>query len=296
MNNELILAHQLLVNNTLGEGVIWDHRTQRLYWTDILQNKLYCWDFDGNLQRYPCPEALASFGFTDDPQWLICAFASGFAFFNPRHQEVRWLNQLNLPIGVRLNDGRVDRQGRFWAGSLVDKTQNAQDSGSLYRLNFDASISEQTRDVHIANSLCWSIDSKKVYFADSPKRCIQTASFDATSGNIGPFQDFVHTDRSAFPDGACIDSEGCLWSAQWGSATVKRYSPQGSLLLTLTVPCKQPSCVSFAGENLQYLCVTSAWQDLKETQISQYDGGLFIYKTPYTGLPEALCKMPMSAA
>jgi L-arabinonolactonase len=291
--NNMILQHTLPVANSLGEGVIWDHRLQYLYWTDILQNTLYCWRFSGELQVYSCPDSLCSFGLTRDPQWLICAFSRGFAFFSPSTQQVRWINQLTLAPSSRLNDGRVDRQGRFWAGTMVASPASKAQLGALYRLDFDGSISTQINDVEIANSLCWNPEGSQLYFADSPKRCIKTAKFDAQSGNIGQLQDFVHTDQQAFPDGACIDNEGCLWSAQWGSSSVKRYSPTGALLLTLSVPCKQPSCVSFAGPNLDYLCVTSAQQDLPKEQITSGDGALFIFQTPFTGLPEEICLMPM---
>ncbi|MEP7702491.1 SMP-30/gluconolactonase/LRE family protein [Paraglaciecola sp. 25GB23A] len=296
MLNDIKLEHSLLVNNALGEGVIWDHRLQQLYWTDILQNKLYCWTFSGDLTVYPCPDKLCSFGLTTDPQWLICAFPRGFAFFNPISQALSWITQLELPEGTRLNDGRVDRQGRFWAGVMVDSSKGKQQLGKLYRLDFDATVSAQISGVQISNSLCWSPEGQRVYFADSPSRCIQSAEFDPKSGNIGQLHDFAHTEPKAFPDGACIDKDGCLWSAQWGSSTVKRYSPSGELLLTLTLPCKQPSCVTFAGPNLDHLCITSARQSLDQTQVSPNDGGLYIFSSPYSGLPEQICHMPMSVA
>lgn len=291
MHNNITLTHTLMVNNTLGEGVIWDHRLQQLYWTDIVQNKLYCWTFSGEVSVYPCPFSLCSFGLTRDPQWLICAFSCGFAFFNPSTQALRWITKLELAEGARLNDGRVDRQGRFWAGTMVNSAKEQQHLAKLYRLDFDGTLSVQINHLQIANSLCWNIKGDRVYFADSPEHCIQSAEFDPDSGNIGLLQDFAHTAAEAFPDGACIDSEGCLWSAQWGSSTVKRYSPSGELLLSLPVPCKQPSCVSFAGPKLDYLCVTSARQELDKTQISQHDGALFIFATPYTGISEDICRM-----
>lgn len=293
-HEQLSLIRTLPLANALGECVLWDHRSQKIYWTDILNKKLFSHSLDGETTAYNCPEKLCSFGLSLDPLWFICAFESGFAFFKPTTQDIIWINKVTAEqANVRLNDGRVDRQGRFWAGSMLEVPNENQGLGSLYRLNFDGSLSEQISQVEIANSLCWSPDSATVYFADSPKRCIQNASFDRNSGEIGELQDFVHTAPQAYPDGACIDSEGCLWSAQWASSTVKRYSPKGELLLTLAVPCKQPSCVAFVGKKLNYLCVTSATQDLSTEQITEHEGNLFIYKTPFTGLAEAICLMPV---
>ncbi|WP_340676920.1 SMP-30/gluconolactonase/LRE family protein [Paraglaciecola sp.] len=292
MLNNFILEQQLSVANILGEGVIWDHRSQLVYWTDINNKLLYSATFDGGMTIFPCPEKLCSFGLCHDPQWLICAFASGFAFFKPSTLQIQWVAKcpVSLP-NLRMNDGRVDRQGRFWAGSMVEPPLDEPLSAALYRLELDGSLSEQRQGVEIANSLCWSPTADKIYFADSPKRCIEVADFDLLSGDIGQFQIFASTERGAYPDGACIDSEGCLWSAQWGSSSVKRYNPEGQLLLTLTLPCQQPSCVSFAGPELKHLCVTSARQGLKQNKVTKHDGDLFIYSTPYIGLPEAICRM-----
>ncbi|KXI30900.1 SMP-30/gluconolactonase/LRE family protein [Paraglaciecola hydrolytica] len=292
MLNDIKLEQQLPVANTLGEGVIWDHRTQLLYWTDIHNNLLYCTNLNGDINTFPCPEKLCSFGLSLDPQWFICAFASGFAFFNPSTQQIQWIvkTPVSLP-NLRMNDGRVDRQGRFWAGSMVEPPMAEHLTGALYRLNLDSSLSEQLTGIEIANSLCWSPKADKVYFADSPKRRIDVAEFDPLTGDMGQLQLFATTEPGAYPDGACIDNEGCLWSAQWGSSSVKRYSPEGQLLLTLALPCQQPSCVSFAGPDLQYLCITSARQGLQSDTLSQDDGDIFIFTTPYRGLPEAICRM-----
>ena len=292
MVNDIILERQFVVSNTLGEGVIWDHRLARLYWTDITNKLLYTATLDGKIDTFTCPEKLCSFGLCLDPQWLICAFASGFAFFNPTKQQIHWIVKpaVSLP-NLRMNDGRVDRQGRFWAGSMVEAPVTSHLAGALYRLDLNGSLHHQLADIEIANSLCWSPQGDKLYFADSPKRRIQVATFNPLTGDMGQLHTFANTEQGAYPDGACIDSEGCLWSAQWGSSSVKRYSPEGELLLSLTLPCRQPSCVSFAGPDLQHLCITSATQGLKLSDINPQDGNFFIFNTPYKGLPETLCRM-----
>ena len=294
MLNTIKLLRQLNVANTLGEGVIWDYRLHVLYWTDIHKRVLYCANLDGDIKQYACPEKLCSFGLCLDPQWLICAFASGFAFFNPLSQQIQWIARCETDNpNIRMNDGRVDRQGRFWAGSMVEAPVAEQLSAALYRLDLDGKMHQQLGNIEIANSLCWSPNADKVYFADSPKRQIVVADFAAHSGDIGTWQVFTDTAVGAYPDGACIDSEGCLWSAQWGSSSVKRYSPAGELLLSVSLPCRQPSCVTFAGAELNYLCVTSARQGLNQQTLTEDDGALFIFATPYTGLPESVCRMPV---
>ena len=142
MLNDIILEQQLSVSNSLGEGVIWDHRLQLIYWTDIDNSLLYSANLAGKINTYPCPEKLCSFGLCLNPEWLICAFASGFAFFNPTNQQLHWLAKcpVSLP-NLRMNDGRVDRQGRFWAGSMVEPPVESHLAGALYRLDLDGSLS-----------------------------------------------------------------------------------------------------------------------------------------------------------
>jgi sugar lactone lactonase YvrE len=297
---EIQLIQQLPVINTLGEGVIWDHRTQTLYWTDIQQSKLYSWQFgDTSAKQFSCPERLGCFGFTQDPTWLICGFESGFAFFNPHIGEVNWVRKVEEGFShTRLNDGRVDRQGRFWAGSMMqdEGKDESREKAALYRLEHNHQITKVINNVKVANGLCWSPSGDTLYFADSPSQTIQQAKTNAKTGDIGPLSLFTTTEQNAFPDGSCVDNQGCIWNAQWASSTVKRYSPSGELLLTLDVPCKQPSCVAFGGPDLQHLFVTSARQDLSAHTIEQQpsNGDLFIYQTPYTGLTESICLTPNS--
>lgn len=294
MGKAIELVQQLKVGNTLGECVIWDHRQQCLYWTDILAKQFYRWDFNGQPSRYPCPQGLCSFGLSTHQDWLIAAFDSGFAFFHPLSGQVLPLTQVEAnQQHTRMNDGRVDRQGRFWAGTMRKK--NSPQCGALYRLEDNYQAKKMLDDVHIANSLCWSPDAKIMYFADSAKQVISRSDFDPQSGEFKNSQPWITTPAGAFPDGSCIDSEGFLWNAQWGSATVKRYDPSGQLVLTLDIPCEQPSCVCFGGPNLNHLFVTSAADGMpsRGQVVPANDGDLFVYHTPFQGLHESICRLTL---
>lgn len=168
------LVKQLEVHNTLGEGVIWDHHNDLVWWTDILNSKMYSWHFESGLSIYNTPEPLCSFGLTNEPGRFICAFSTGFAYFSPYSDETKWLCKVEEHYpDTRLNDGKVDRQGRFWAGSMRMSGDGPQ--GSLYCLDKHISgvrVSAMLKDIQISNSLCWSPDSNFMYFADSPTRQI----------------------------------------------------------------------------------------------------------------------------
>ncbi|MDU0356460.1 SMP-30/gluconolactonase/LRE family protein [Paraglaciecola aquimarina] len=300
MIQSIALTHQLPVANTLGEGVIWDHNSQTTYWTDIQNNVLYSWKFAAtSVQQYPCPERLGCFGFTSEHGWLICAFETGFAFFHPISGQTEWIAKIESDLlHTRLNDGRVDRQGRFWAGTMMqdEGVDESKHKAALYRLEHDKSVTRVIDQVKVSNGLCWSPKGDVMYFADSPTQTISQSRLDILTGEIGPLTDFAHTNNEVFPDGSCVDSEGCIWNAQWGSSTVKRYSPEGKVLLVLDTPCLQPTCVAFGGPNLQHLIVTSARQNINSVHINAEpaNGDVFVFQTPYTGLQESICTLSRS--
>ncbi|MDT8429421.1 MAG: SMP-30/gluconolactonase/LRE family protein [Pseudomonadales bacterium] len=286
------LHTQLPVANQLGEGVIWHHSTRTLWWTDIEACKLYSYSLDREfLQEWSVPERIGSFGFTSKPDLLVVAFASGFALYNYSNGDIQWLAhpEQQRPAN-RLNDGRVDRQGRFWAGGMVEhreREQNSQGAG-LYCLVGDCRVQQHLDGIRISNGLCWSPEADILYHADSPRRVITAYAFNATEGSLGAPRLFATTPEGIHPDGATIDSAGQLWSAQWGGSRVVCYDRQGQIRGVLTVPVSQVSCVAFAGPQLNLLCITSARTGLSEEQllVEPDAGDLFIYEVDAHGLPE----------
>lgn len=286
------LIDTISVENELGEGVVWDHASAKVWWTDIQQQKLYRYDPETkHLEQWHTPERLCCFAPRENGVGLAAVFASGFAFYQPETAKVDWLHKLetNNP-GTRFNDGRTDRQGRLWAATMVENTDIAPYKGSLYCLNHDLSVTKShITDLHIPNSLCWSPDGKIMYHTDTPSLNIKQYSFNTNNATIGVAKKFVTTRNECYPDGSTVDAQGYLWNAQWGSRTVVRYSAEGQQNLILKVPTMQPSCVAFGGKNLDLLFVTSAWQDMsKHTRESDPEAGnFFIYQTGYKGLAES---------
>lgn len=293
------LIAEINVRNSLAESIIWNAEHQTLWWTDIQSKKLYRYYLHNqSLQAWNTPERLCSFGFTQDPARIVAAFESGFALYDPFNGEIEWLARPELDYrGTRFNDGRVDRQGRFWAGTLREKSDTFDDKGepcraSIYCLN-GSSCRRIIEGVHATNSLCWSEDGTRMYYTDSPTKKIMQAEFDPEKAMPGPASEFASIDGDGFPDGSVIDSEGYLWNAEWRGGRVLRYAPDGRVDRVLQVPVWQPTCVCFAGEHLELLCVSSARDELPAEKASadDCDGNIFIYSTPYKGLQENLFRL-----
>lgn len=277
--------------NLLGEGVQWNAQDGCFWWTDIHAAKLYRYHLiNKQLSHWDLPEKLGCFAFAKYDSRMLAAFASGFAWFEPETGALEWIAKPEAHlIGNRSNDGRCDRQGRFWMGTIREQQTTPDQCASLYSLQADSKIHQHITGLHISNALCWSPDSRKLYHADSPTHTINVYDFDAATGTLSHCQPFAQTEPSVEPDGACVDAQGYVWNAQWGGSRVVRYTPDGSQDLVLPMPVSQPTCVAFGGEQLNLLAVTSARIGLSEAELQQQPqaGNVFIFETGATGLEES---------
>lgn len=283
------LVETIRVANTLGEGVQWDADGQALWWTDIQQRRLFRYDWQRReIEIFSMPERVGSFGLIRGETRIIAAFESGIALYELAGGVPEWLARPDADNpGVRFNDGRVDRQGRFWAGTMVE-TEPRSGRAGLYCVDRAGRVVKKEGGITISNGCCWSPDSRRFYFADSPLREIYVYDFDATGGTIANRRLFARTPDGAHPDGANVDAEGFLWSAHWGAGRVVRYDPDGKVDRILKVPATQPTCIAFGGPALDLLFVTSARDGLSAGDLAGQPsaGDVFVYKMGCVGLAE----------
>ena len=273
----------------LGEGPVWDHRLSCLWFTDIEAAQLLRLEWPaGELTRFDLPERLGSLGLTDDPAQLVCAFASGFARYTPATGACEWLCKTEPDYrGMRMNDGRIDRQGRFWAGSMVEDRKLAPpEKASLYRLD-GASAAAMRSGIAISNAICFAPDGTALYFTDTLTQVIERYPLDPESGALGGVETFARLTGNAYPDGADVDAAGRVWNAEWGSGRVTAYNPDGSRFTQFDLPVSQVSCVTFGGAACDLLFVTTARTGLSDAALAKEPqaGDLFVYRTGVTGLP-----------
>ncbi len=134
-------------------------------------------------ETFDLPERLGSFGFVEDSAQIVAAFESGFALYAPQTGTLDWIARPpHAAKNIRFNDGRVDRQGRFWAGSMVEG--DGEPRGKLYRLDGNGRYEICAANIAISNSICFSPDGKSMYFADTPKQVIHRYTLDPESGEL----------------------------------------------------------------------------------------------------------------
>jgi L-arabinonolactonase len=278
------------VRNIVGEGILWDSRRHLLWWTDIQGRQLHRYDWaERSMQILDTPERVGSFGLVAGSDQLITAFATGIALYDAHQRSASWLTRPHVSAaGIRFNDGRVDRRGRFWTGTMIEGEQ-ATASACLYSIDAAGGVRCHLSGLSISNGLCMSPDGTLLYFADSPTRTIRVYDLIEPEGILARPRIFAQTPDGAFPDGATVDVDGCVWSAHWGAGCVVRYTPEGRVDRIVEVPTCQPSCVCFGGPNLDILCVTTAREGLDgpTLQAEPNAGDVFLYRTGVQGLPES---------
>lgn len=288
------LVHSIPVANVLGEGVLWNERRRSVWWTDIERAKLFEYDpVSDALKTWDAPHRVACFGFVEDEDRLIVAFDRGIALYDPPSGKTDWLVQPDIPgKGLRFNDGKVDPKGRFWVGSMVEDASIASTTAALYCLDPADCLVERIRGIGISNGLCWSPDGTVMYHADSPTGLIRAYGFDPDRTTLSDSRVFAAAAHGVHPDGSTVDSDGGVWSAQWGGSQVIRYTPDGQVSQAIDLPVSQPTCVTFGGEKLDLLFVTSARAGLSSESLGNEleAGNVFVYQTTFTGSPASRLK------
>ena len=278
------------VSNELGECVLWRALDQTIWWTDITECRLYRLTWPGLvLSVFPTPERVGSFAFIEEnTEKILVALATGFAFFTPKTGHVDWLSRpAELSQGIRLNDGRVDPMGRFWAGSMREHNNIDPDNAQvgLYRVGQNLAADFVYGGLNISNGICWSSDEKTMYFADSSAQEIYQCPYDIVSGSLGSVSVLAKIE-SGHPDGAVTDVDGRIWSAIWGGAQLLCLSGNGKILSQIDLPILQPTCPAFGGPNNDLLFVSSARQGLTSPELEKYpkSGSLMIFESSIKGV------------
>jgi sugar lactone lactonase YvrE len=274
----------------LGESPIWSVEGQALFWVDIKNPMIYRFDpASGDVKNWRIQTEIGSIGLAGKGR-LIAGTRMGLAFIgldDNSFEEVADPEGHGRMNSVRMNDGKVDRQGRFWCGGMDDP--GYAEIASLYRFDHDRSVHKMAGPVTVSNALCWSPDNTTMYFADSRKRTMWAYDFDAASGTIENRRVFLDVaDDDGVPDGATVDSDGFVWVAHMRGGEIKRYDPAGSMEREIAFPVSMTSCPAFGGPDLSTLYVTTASSKFEPADFEREPdaGSLFAVETDVKGLPE----------
>jgi sugar lactone lactonase YvrE len=279
-------THFLTIGNILGEGATWSPEEQALYWVDITGRRFYRYVLaTHHLETFETNEMVGVLALRTTGG-LIMATAHGFASWDFRTDRLTPLHDPEAgQNGKRFNDGGIDSQGRFWAGTM-DIHEPRTPDGVLYRFDPDGSVHTMDAGFTIPNGLAWSPDDTLMYMTDSPARTIYVYDFDAAGGTISHRRVLIASHEEAgVPDGLAVDDEGFLWSVRWGGGKIIRYDPAGAVEREILVPVPHPTSCAFGGPGRNELFITTCQEALSAEQRRRYPqaGDLFHLQTEVTG-------------
>lgn len=255
----------------LGEGVLWHDGRQSLFWFDILNRKLFEKTLDGELTVRTFDRLTSAAGIIDDTR-LFVASEAALSVLDLSTGDLTDVVPLEADNPVtRSNDGRADPFGGFWIGTMGKKAEAG--AGSIWRY-YKGELRQLFDNLTITNSICFSPDGDIAYFADTAAGQIMKVTLDEAGWPAAEPTLFVDLrDEGLNPDGAVTDSQGNVWSAQWGASRVACYSPDGGFVEAKMFPASQMSCPAFGGPDLTTLFATSAREGMANP--SDSDGAVY---------------------
>lgn len=288
--------------NAVGESPVWSAAEQALYWVDIPACTLNRWTLTTQqLTTWTAPEMLGCVAMMDTGHWIAGA-ETGVFELTPQVDGTMVFQVLSCvthaQTDMRFNDGRCDRQGRFLAGTMLNKMPSSPPAGCLYSYhnNSHLNIEKGTNLIKVLDGFCtpnglaFSPDGRTMYLSDSHPSVQLIWAFDYDTDTGTPSRQRVFVDMNPLPgrpDGAAVDADGCYWICGNDSGLVHRFTPQGRLDKSLAVPVKKPAMCAFGGAQLDTLFVTSIRPQGIDLSDQPLAGGVFALQPGVRGLPES---------
>ncbi len=264
----------------LGEGALWHPIREELFWFDILNRTLH-----SQTRSWTFPEYVSAAGWISADELLI-ACETGLFQLNLISGDRQTVASVGTPE-TRSNDGRADRQGGFWFGTMGRKAEKG--AGAIWRW-YRGELRQLFPGVSIPNSICFTPDGSAAHFSDTAAGKVMKVALDASGWPKGEPQLWLDLDRAGLnPDGAVIDAEGRFWNAQWGAGRVASYAPDGAFLDAVETPgAPHSSCPAFGGPDLATLFVTTAQEHMDAEARARHpaSGQVFAFPGTAKGLPE----------
>ena len=295
------MSHAELIvdaRNRVGESPVWHATEQALYWVDIPEKKLFRWSAaTAQARSWAAPEMIGCIGIHSAGGW-IAGMESGLFHLCVEGDALGAQHLAAAPhtaSGMRFNDGRCDRQGRFVAGTMLLNMDSGPGNSCVSSYENSSKLKLLVSGMVVPNGLAFSPDGRTMYLSDSHPSVQTVWAFDYDTRTGTPTNRRVFVDMKPLPgrpDGAAMDADGCYWICGNDAGLVHRFTPQGVLDRSLVVPVKKPAMCAFGGRDLRTLFVTSIRPDGVDLSDQPLAGGVFALRPGVQGLPEPVFGSP----
>jgi sugar lactone lactonase YvrE len=288
MQAELILD----ARNAVGESPVWHVSEQALYWVDIPAKALHRWKEGEGMQSWQASEMIGCIAMHRDGGF-VAGMESGLFHLIPqangRLEEKRLTTITHPTQGMRFNDGRCDRQGRFLAGTMLMNMAGSRQEGCVVSYQKESELRTVVQGLYTPNGMAFSPDGRTMYLSDSHPKSQLVWAFDYDKMSGTPSNRRVFVDMNPLPgrpDGAAVDDEGCYWVCGNDAGLIHRFTPLGQLDQSLAVPVKKPAMCAFGGADMKTLYVTSIRPSNQDVSDQPLAGALFALRPGVRGIPE----------
>jgi sugar lactone lactonase YvrE len=272
----------------VGEGPVWDDASGTLVWVDIMGNTVHRYDpATGRDRTIDVGQPVGAAVLRHDGNGLVLALRDGFGMLDEGSGQIQLVAAVEADVPTnRMNDGKCDPGGRFWAGTMAFEVTPGV--AALYRLDPDLQVNRMLSGVTLSNGLGWSPDGRQMYYIDSTTRGLDVFDFEPADGSLGERRRLITIPPGeGLPDGMTVDAEGGLWIALHGSGSIRRYMPDGRVDRVVRVPPKMVTCCTFGGSDLTDLYITTMSLGLSaaDRRAQPLAGALFRCRPGVRGLP-----------
>ena len=259
-------------------------------WVDIMSHQVHRYDPDKNRDHaIEVGQPVGAAVLRQDGDGLVVALQNGFGLLDEATERVELVAPVEQDVPTnRMNDGKCDPAGRFWAGTMPFDPAPGSKSGALYRLDKDFRVTKVESGVTLSNGIDWSLDGRQMYYIDSMTQGVDVFDFDAATGSLANRHRLITiAPAEGLPDGMTVDAEGGLWVTLHGSGSIRRYTPDGRVDRVVRVPPTMVTCCAFGGPDLTDLYITTMTYGMSEDarRAQPLAGALFKCRPGVRGRP-----------
>ena len=275
------------INSKLGEGALWNYKTQEFYWVDIEGKTLNIYNPKTKTNKVIKTPSRVGTVVPYTKQQAVVALEDGIYKINLENGDLKQISNVESDITEnRFNDGKCDPKGNLWVGSMHLK--ESLPNANLYKVEPNGVTTKMVDSVTISNGIVWSKDTKKMYYIDTPSKSIKSYDYDIETSTISNEKIAVNIPESlGYPDGMTIDENDTLWVGLWNGNAVAQFDPKtGELISKIEVPAHNVTACAFGGENLDILYITTSTNDMTEEERKKYPlaGSIFKCKPGVKGV------------
>ena len=287
-NSQKTATLEYKVNSKLGEGALWNYKTQEFYWVDIEGKTLNIYNPKTKKNKVIKTPSRVGTVVPYTKQQAVVALEDGIYKINLENGDLKQISNVESDITEnRFNDGKCDPKGNLWVGSMHLK--ESLPNANLYKVEPNGVTTKMVDSVTISNGIVWSKDTKKMYYIDTPSKSIKSYDYNIETSTISNEKIAVNIPESlGYPDGMTIDENDTLWVGLWNGNAVAQFDPKtGKLISKIEVPAHNVTACAFGGENLDILYITTSTNDMTDEERKKYPlaGSIFKYKPGVKGVP-----------